>query len=90
MRYAIVALAVTAVLVAPTGAFYLPGVAPQDYARVRVWQFFNFFSPFSPLHISPAPNLPPSPPLVCGFFQPTLARVTCIRAVLTGDDRASR
>ena len=48
MRYAIVALAVTAVLIAPTGAFYLPGVAPQDYARVRVWQFFNFFSPFSP------------------------------------------
>ena len=46
MRYAVVALAVTAMLVAPASAFYLPGVAPQDYARVRGrCDFFFFFSP---------------------------------------------
>lgn len=34
VRYAVAALALAALL-APASAFYLPGVAPQDYARVR-------------------------------------------------------
>jgi hypothetical protein len=35
MRAAVLALALCAALVSPAFGFYLPGVAPQDYARVR-------------------------------------------------------
>lgn len=35
MRVAVLVLALCAALVNPALGFYLPGVAPQDYARVR-------------------------------------------------------
>ena len=66
MRCTIVALAVTAMLVAPTGAFYLPGVAPQDYARVRAGQIYIleyiYIFLFSPRQISSSPRSLPLPP----------------------------
>ena len=35
MRVAVLVLALCAALASPALGFYLPGVAPQDYARVR-------------------------------------------------------
>ena len=35
MRVAVLVLALCAALANPALGFYLPGVAPQDYARVR-------------------------------------------------------